>query len=539
MENANIHKTRYPGIVPFSTTQTALFFGREKNKQALYDLVVRENITLLYAKSGLGKSSLINAGLVPMLAQKGQIIPIFLRFGAYNPDLPTAPVATILSALPTTEAPEWLESVAQDKQTLWYNIKKMCLANPNKTYLMVFDQFEELFTYPEKLVSDFKKQMADLIYKDAPEAVWKACEEKNDLTDAQWTYMETKPAIKTLMSIREDKYSLLNTITDYLPTATQYRYSLEPLDKIQAQEAIIKPAQMEGEFVSNPFVYTPKALHKIINFLTKNGTQPVETTQLQILSNRIESLGLPKIDDENIPNFENIFLEYYESTIAQLPPKEQTRAQQFVEDELVKKSQRISLAEISCEEYVQKETLNALVNKHLLRSELNTTGTMSYELAHDTLIPSIEKAREIRKAKEERTEAERQYQAEQNRLKEQAEKDRKEKKKIQKQFRIVFGLLVLAVIALIWAGYATWQANAEKEKAKKATKEAQANLQKFEDEKKRRKEKEIETLLQAAEAYWGVEEKELAIQTLEALLKKDPNNQKALEKIEIFKKTNK
>ncbi|MBK8194997.1 MAG: hypothetical protein IPK76_17970 [Lewinellaceae bacterium] len=56
---------RYPGVRPFETSEKHLFFGRSRDIEELYDLILLERLTVLFAKSGYGKSSLLKAGVIP------------------------------------------------------------------------------------------------------------------------------------------------------------------------------------------------------------------------------------------------------------------------------------------------------------------------------------------------------------------------------------------------------------------------------------------------------------------------------------------
>ncbi len=62
-----MNSNRYPGTHPFTLEDQAVFFGREDDVEELMQLVELEALTVLYGKSGLGKSSLIQAGLLPRL----------------------------------------------------------------------------------------------------------------------------------------------------------------------------------------------------------------------------------------------------------------------------------------------------------------------------------------------------------------------------------------------------------------------------------------------------------------------------------------
>ncbi len=55
---------RYPGVQPFKTNESDIFFGRDDDKTKLYNLLMLEKLVVLFGKSGHGKSSLINAGII-------------------------------------------------------------------------------------------------------------------------------------------------------------------------------------------------------------------------------------------------------------------------------------------------------------------------------------------------------------------------------------------------------------------------------------------------------------------------------------------
>ena len=57
----------YRALEPFAAEDSTSFFGRESETRALYDAVMKRSITLVSGASGVGKSSLVQAGLIPHL----------------------------------------------------------------------------------------------------------------------------------------------------------------------------------------------------------------------------------------------------------------------------------------------------------------------------------------------------------------------------------------------------------------------------------------------------------------------------------------
>ncbi len=72
-------KDRYPGLRPFRADEKDVFYGRDVEARELTDLVRAERSIVLFSKSGLGKSSLLNARVCPQLIAYG-FWPILIRF---------------------------------------------------------------------------------------------------------------------------------------------------------------------------------------------------------------------------------------------------------------------------------------------------------------------------------------------------------------------------------------------------------------------------------------------------------------------------
>ena len=68
----------YVGPRPFEESDADLFFGREGEMRELLSHVVANKVVLLYAASGAGKTSLLNAGVIPLLEheERFEVLPI-------------------------------------------------------------------------------------------------------------------------------------------------------------------------------------------------------------------------------------------------------------------------------------------------------------------------------------------------------------------------------------------------------------------------------------------------------------------------------
>ena len=90
-------KRRYPGVSPFTSDQKNIFFGRDNDIKKLQKLLSLRKQVLLYSKSGIGKTSLLNAGVLPKFEKKFTIIKI--RFFAYNDEKSESPIAKTVNAI--------------------------------------------------------------------------------------------------------------------------------------------------------------------------------------------------------------------------------------------------------------------------------------------------------------------------------------------------------------------------------------------------------------------------------------------------------
>ncbi len=463
---------RYPGTTPFEKDQKDLFFGREKDIEKLIELIKYEPLLLLYSKSGLGKSSLLNAGVQPKLEQQKNTYVINIRFTRYTKGS-LSPVDTIISKLGFNNRDRsLLDRIIAGDNSLWYHFKKdyLQMDEPQK-YVLIFDQFEELFTYPKEHIWQFKKQLADLLYVQIPQHYR---DELNELLDLDPEFLDDdeleklyKPLnINIVTAIRSDKMSLMNELTDYLPTILKNYYELQPLDRSRAKDAIINPAQTIGEYLSDPFEYEPKLLDKILDYLTEKDTKPIETFQLQIICARAEIISIRKkkknpeikvsvVNHEELRDLKNIFANHYSETISTIEqPDQQIAARKLLEDKLIVDGSRVSLPEVLLlkEDGIDNELINHLVNSRILRAEPNTLGGLSYELSHDTLVEPILAARKIRVEKEEEALAEAERREELRIAKEKAELKRIEYEKKRKQQRKVNIIIVAAALFSIGFG---------------------------------------------------------------------------------------
>lgn len=494
---------RYPGVKPYESAQSALFFGRDRDIDQLYSLIQQKNLVVLYGKSGYGKSSLLNAGLIPELQERpvaeltpeGEETsyvyqPIVVRFGAYVANQSSSPLEKLLESLPDQpqKGGEFLSKWLLEHElpaTLWAEFKRRQKAEPQH-FVLLFDQFEEFFSYPIEQQYAFRVQLDELLHERVPPAIR---EHWSTLSPTQKSFVSRPMDVRVVTAIRSDRLSDLDSMKHELPAILLDRYELRALTPEQARESILGPADLDdekyGPFLSTRFEYTKPALDEVLKNLaagatSDTGNEGVEAFQLQILCENIERRviegkvpdrdqnGLPDVDTTDLPDFENLFADYYRRKLGELSDHEREAAELLIEG-LVhldtgtgQARRRIMDRDFLLEEFkdngVTDTLLENLENTFLIRKEMIRPGVFHYEVSHDTLLPPIVDAKTQRharmlekKAREEKARAD-----EEARQRKEAEKLKDQAVRGRKRANIFAGIaLGFALIAAV-VGWSAW-----------------------------------------------------------------------------------
>lgn len=403
IEPEHIIQYRYPGTKFFESNQYNIFFGREQETSDLIHSIKAHDVFVIFADSGIGKTSLLNAGLIPEL-EKENTEPIRFRFQ----DTAIPPLKTITKNL--AEYCKQPELLTKDiEQNLWRLFK--CCDFKNKTPLFILDQFEEFFNHSKQDKEDCIKELADLVNDYLPDYIRDEMREKFREKDP--TALELKhytPArVKMLFLIRADKLRFLDDLTKKIPLILRNRFHLKPLNAGQAEQAILLPASLPPNgFASPSFTFKPEAVKAISNYL-KNDEEEVESFQLQVLCQELEKkiIHLYKnnkaekelvITEEELggdAGMDSITKNYYTNqldTISNLEARK--KAVELIEDKLIVAERRISLPEVLLlSQGYSKELLDYLLNTTRL---IRIDNDRYVEISHDRLLSSILKSKKQR-----------------------------------------------------------------------------------------------------------------------------------------------
>jgi hypothetical protein len=412
-----IKARRYPGAPPFEDTPLAqqLFFGRPSEKVALANRIMANRLVVFYGRSGLGKTSLLNAGVAPLLRDEG-FFPIWVRFNMPEQD----PIRSVFDAVQRSTAQQGVECIPALTNSLWHYFKTTQLWRGDVllTPVLILDQFEEVFTLLQAEQRDVLVAALGFLIRGVQPPSSDLCGTASmPADDPPVRLSEKPPAVAVVIAIREDFLGSLEELSGRIPQVLDQRFRLMPLDRACARQAIEAPASIEAlGLMTRPFQFEAAAIESILNFLSRRsesaqhvGAVHIEPFQLQLVCQWIEekiadksevhpqqALTVTATDVGGENNLQSIMQTFYGRQLQGFPWRVRRALRRLCEERLISRERRrLSLDE---EEILRSSRINAgtlarLVDGRLLRVDRRAGGSY-YELSHDTLIaPILERGR--------------------------------------------------------------------------------------------------------------------------------------------------
>jgi len=393
------------GLQSYTEEQANIFFGRDDEIERLTNLIKANTLTIVFGRSGTGKTSLLNAGVFPRL-RKDYCLPfrIRLEFDEESPSL----VAQIKRVL-KTEIDKYGFSVDAypKEETLWEYFHREPLWR-SVTPILIFDQFEEIFTLARKStrfgtdeLEVFWQELADLIENSIPESLRETLLNEKDSIGFNYK----APRAKVLFAFREEFLPEFESIAAKIPSLKYSRFRLLPMNGNQAYEVVTKTWKNN---------ISAAQAHKVVEFFASNDDQrqayEIMTIEPSLLSQvcalidreRLKEGGT-KISPEFLNRYSKEFIlrSIYDEVLAEsnaavggtaigLPVTKPVNV--FVEENLITDEgyrTRYVLSEHD-EQFILG--IAVLKGKYFVRGE-----GRSIELTHDVLTPLIKKDREVRR----------------------------------------------------------------------------------------------------------------------------------------------
>jgi WD40 repeat protein len=237
--------TPYFGLDYYEEKFGAWFFGRETEASKITNNLRAARLTLLHAESGVGKSSLLRAGVAwrmrrladDSFARRGMVRYVPIVFISWKDNPVQELVGTIRSAIRPYLGDEPEPELPADRLDVAIGAAAEAV---NANLLIMLDQFEEYFLYRSR--EPVSEQFADELAR---------CINRTDLR------------ANFLIAIREDAYAGLGDLfkgrianvygnflhIDYLDRAAAEEAIRKPLDVYNSQPSVSEPVGIEDELV--------------------------------------------------------------------------------------------------------------------------------------------------------------------------------------------------------------------------------------------------------------------------------------------------
>jgi WD40 repeat protein len=461
----------YKGLMPYTEEDAAFFFGREAETELIIANLIASRLTLLYGPSGVGKSSVLRAGVIRQLrdasdaelAERGSRDFVVASFATWRDD-PVAGLAAcvrdcLLEALgddvPGASAPAALHELFERAR------------QQDLELLLVLDQFEEYFLYHDQ-------------------------DEGERTFAGEFSRALTRPDLRVnfLVAIREDALAKLDRFEGRIPNLFDNYLRLEHLDREAARIAIEAPIQRYNEIsarASRRVSIEPKLVETLLDQVTtgkviigqagrgiveepeERGTHDrIETPYLQLVMTRLwtetirvgsDVLRLETLDE--LGGAQRIVRTHLDKAMQELPEREQDIAARVFHHLVTPSGTKIAhtASDLSQYEDVPEADLKRVLEKlsssevRILRpvaSSADAPDAHRYEIYHDVLAAAILDWRNRYVAATEQAETERELAArlaEETRKKQQADEQAVRERRRARTARATALALALLLIA--------------------------------------------------------------------------------------------
>lgn len=420
-----LDKKHNPWLGLESYQENQIIYGRNEEIEDLSQRVLNDIDTIVYGKSGIGKTSIINAGVLPIVRENG-FIPVVLRLDHSNNKSYISQIKEAIGK--DVEIIETASAKNVDKELLWefFHRHKFLVDGKRVKLILVFDQFEEMFTIQQTAVvrTDFFNEFADVLNNAMPKELAFCSDDLktedpvpsdiqvegfasmsnifdniNDGGVCPETQYVNDNNIHFIFILREDFLSEFEFYTTKIPSLKLHRFALRPLNEEQAAEIITKP---------RPGFISIDVAHLIIETITGRsdfslGNEPeieVDAAVLSLFLSRIyQKLG----DNDDVISAQivkqfgaNIIKDFYLESIESLTDAEIY----LLEDKLLtSNNHRNNISYSDFCRCIDKNKIDSLIhNKKLLRT-FNYGNDIRVEFIHDILCPIIKEIKDDRLAK--------------------------------------------------------------------------------------------------------------------------------------------
>ena len=215
----------YQGLEPFTEEQAGLYFGRDRDVAHLAARVQDNTVTMLIGASGVGKSSLVQAGLIPRLRSTHDWSVVRVRPGQ-------EPWHRIAAGLLMSELGDAVADLTVSRDRIEREIERLrhdgfeptaqLLRSRDRSLLVVVDQFEELLATDDEP----DRRLLDLLLPPKE--------------------MKRDRSTRIVLTLRADYLPSLSAIPGVGARLDERLYVLSPLTQEELRAAVEGPAAARG-----------------------------------------------------------------------------------------------------------------------------------------------------------------------------------------------------------------------------------------------------------------------------------------------------
>lgn len=443
MKKINI-KNPWLGLETYQEGQ--ILYGRDSDIRNLSQYILNNTETLLYGKSGIGKSSILNAAILPAMRRNGYL-PVKIQL--FHKDDSKTYLHQINSAIIDAILDSQNHNTHDEDETLSENTDTECnkidtsslirevvsCKNPEEEsiyeyfhrhtfhnvdgtrikLLIIFDQFEEIFTLQEDIMKRklFFSQCAHMLNNIMPHELQPQDENSSESRDK--IKIETESDFKNILgkitinfetttpnyvtdneihfvfTIREDYLSEFEYYSAQIPSLKHNRYGLRPLNEEQAFQIILQP--VAGLVSKN-------VAHLIIEKITgKKDFKLNEIPEIEVdaavlslyLSRLYEAKEGSYISQELVEHKDSLIIsDFYNDAISDKRISSTTI--EYLEDKLLNSQDHrdnITIKEAIDVGKISKEELEILCKEKKILRRFFYAGVLRIEYVHDKLCPVI------------------------------------------------------------------------------------------------------------------------------------------------------
>lgn len=227
----------FPGLRPFRMEESHLFFGRSNQVNEVLTKLAGNRFVAIVGKSGIGKSSFVNCGILPKLQKGEPVTDACWHVVSFRPG--GSPLKGLQRAFEKVFSPKRHDAGASDNASF---VDPVCLCkwaleyyhNTGRKILIYIDQFEEIFRFN---VADEDKKS-----------------EISQFIDLLINIVQASVPISFILTIRSDFVGDCSRFPEFTKAINNSQFLIPQMTKVEKSEAITGPIKVMGAHISEALV---------------------------------------------------------------------------------------------------------------------------------------------------------------------------------------------------------------------------------------------------------------------------------------------